>query len=294
MNLKYNYITVILVLFLISQFFMSCATKIPRLGTVTYNPVKEWDASKLLYVQPYHQDDSEEYPIELKLSNIVTLLGKYANLEFVEDIAFADFIIYVSISVDTVKYTNPGYVSGRSSSFLQYNKLLKGFINTSSGSSIVIPPRDKVMYYGNVYLRTIDAHKDVWENDKTVFVSHASKDLYWRDPLLTFYNLVKECLLVIPGVDQKELNRVPALGINVFTNALNGVKVIPFISGNFTSPVVFPYVKDDVVFKINDYRIYDFLDYMTALLSLNENEKSCRVSFNRKGKIRQETVRVRR
>lgn len=305
MKIKHLSLLVIVILCLVQALFIGCATTKPQLATVTYNPVKEWDASKRLCAMPYSEDTTRN-SIELKLSRIVTLLGGYGGLNFVDDLESADMIVSVLVDIDTVEYmveyaiestvglghAGPRFsYKGNNSTTRTYSFLDR--FNTSSESVTIKPSQELRNIFGHVSLRVTENDAEgILDDEKTIIVAHAFDALFQSDPLVTFYNLARECLYEIPEVHTKELDRTPILRIYTYTNWLSGVKVTP--DYNYTDPLRPPLLLNDVIFKINDERIYDFLDYMNVLLSLEENEKSCRVSFNREGKIEHKTVQVKR
>lgn len=212
--------------------YNGCATTTQHIATVTYNPVKEWDASKKLFALPFHTDNIELKQIESKLCRITNLLGSYGGLQFVDEMNQADLLLYISISSDTVKYSGAGYISGGNSSYSYYNNLLKGFITTSSQRAVIVPPSEKINYYGNVALWCTEKSSK-FELEKVIYVSHDSEELYSRDPLVSYFFLTGRCISAINGINRKELNRTPLLGINVYTNSLSGITVIPYKRGDF-------------------------------------------------------------
>ncbi|MDP8229085.1 MAG: hypothetical protein P9M15_06500 [Candidatus Electryoneaceae bacterium] len=276
----------------LSWLLLGCATTKPRLATVDFNPVNEWDGSKKLFVLPFNITDSTNYQIEKKLSQLIDRTGNYIELDFTSDIDSADAIIFVKVEFDTRKHIVPGRQSTTTYSFSGYNEFLNIFQNWHLGQSTIVPPVEIEVLYGSVSLWITNVYEnDIFERNSTVLVSYASKNLYADDPLFTLWSLTKECLLVLPDINSEGLYEIPILGIHPISNWLGGVKVLPRYE---YGRVISPFISGDVIFEIDGTFINDPFDYMAALIGMGSDQKKCIVKFNRRGKILQETIRLRR
>ncbi len=284
-NLSFFFIILLLVL-------VGCATTIQPLATVDYNPVNEWDATKNLFVKPFHNEmqDSMKYNIEMRLSKLTSLIGRYIGLNFVETIDSAETIIFIAVNIDTVEYTAPGFNYGSSSSYSHY--FFKAFQTYGHGWSINLPPqkRKRIVCYVSLWINDSPILKPFkYSRDNLIFISYASRTLGDKDPLVVFWRLLSECVYVIPQIKGYDIKYLPKLGHNLKSNWLGGVKLLQ----DYYQRGQLCFEKDDVIFELDGKRIYDFLDYKEALLSYDLNKKDCMVKFNRRGRIIEKSVRIR-
>jgi hypothetical protein len=280
----------------LSVLIIGCAAQ-KRVGVIDFNPIYEWKPTMRVFALPFSDStlESQTYRIEYKLAKLARLAGNRADLAFVADPDSAEVLMQVRYQIDTVSYVVPSSSYGGSFSSSYYNKLVKNFVSFGSGWSVTTPSYEERAYYITIQLwiveKSLSTDSDHQENP-TRMVARSSGRLEYYDHNMLTYDLFEDCIKIIPGTDKKFNDRVPKLGLYLPNNWLGGIKT----SGNELSEKGYwsspsgPFREDDIIYEINGQRVYDYFDYKAIMLSLTRKDKSCKVKYNRQGKLKEVEV----
>ena len=287
-----------ILLLTLSMLIIGCAAQ-KRVGVIDFNPIYEWRPTMRVFALPFSDStlESQTYQIEYKLAKLARLAGNRAGLTFVADPDSAEVLMLVRYQIDTVSYFVPSISYGGSYSTSYYNKLTKNFISYGSGWSVTTPS-----YAGRACFVTVE----LWfvekplpmETDQrespTRMVAYATKRLQYYDHNMLTYDLLVDCIKIIPGSYKKFDARVPKLGLYLPNNWLGGIKTYgnELNEKGFWSRPSDSFRKGDIIYEVNDHRVYDYFDYKTVMLSLTRKDKYCKVKFNRQGKLKEVEVNL--